>query len=567
MSQVLYVRPRMGIPSSFGRAELDALARRLKPDNIPFKKPLCIERDGTLVAVLNPGPTVRTERESVCVGSMFDCVGAWWQVGSGAPDGTFALIRSDDERTELLTDVIGTRTLWYTWTDDLFVASTSQRAIVMCLRSYTANPAVLPWQISSGTLGPGYSWDVRIRSLPPASRLLFDRRSWRGEASSAPVEYRAVNRSAVEHREVLREAITSTFKGLELDMERWVVALSGGYDSRMMLLMLKNHSCLQTVTWGLREALADRRTDAHIARLLAAKLHTQHLYYEIDSCAEEPERVLDRFVRIGEGRTEHIGAYADGFGVWRRLHERGIDGVLRGDEAFGCRAARNQAAVYRNMHCTTLADFRPDTAGPLAEILPPQRRPEHLERRSGETIEAWRDRLNAEFEFPYVLAPLNDLKVSYVDVVHPLVSRRIVERVREMPDELRTNKVAFKSVVDSQRLGVPLATRTAVPQADVTLRESHVERCIRGELQHASGRPGVVGNLAARSLELLSRAEPTLQRRRSARRYVLTTLRRRLHLESKPALDPRLVAFRTYIISRMQTVLGEDARALHRRND
>jgi hypothetical protein len=555
------------MPSSFGRAELSALARRLNPDNIAYRAPLCVERDGTLVAVLNPGHTAKLERESVCLGAIFDCVGAWWQVGSGTPDGTFALIRSDEDRTELLTDVIGTRTLWYTWTDHLFVASTSQRAIVMCLRSYAANPAVLPWQISSGTLGPGYSWDQRIRSLPPASRLLFDRRSWRGEVCSAPVEYRAASRSTAEHRNALRDAIAATFKGLELDMERWVLALSGGYDSRMMLLMLKNHSCLQTVTWGLREALADRRTDAHIARLLAAKLRTQHLYYEIDSSAEEPERVLDRFVRIGEGRTEHIGAYADGFAVWRRLHERGIDGVLRGDEAFGCRAAHNAAAVYRNMQCTTLADFQPDTAAPLAEILPPQRRPEHLERRAGESIESWRDRLNAEFEFPYVLAPLNDLKVSYVDVLHPLVSRRIVERVREMPDELRTNKLAFKSVVNSQRLGVPLATRTAVPQADVTLRESRVERCIRGELQAASGTAGVVGGLAARSLDLLARAEPTAKRPRSARRYLVSALRRRLHLEPKPTLDPRLVAFRTYIISRMQTVLDEDALALRRRND
>ena len=64
--------------------------------------------------------------------------------------------------------------------------------------------------------------------------------------------------------------------------------------------------------------------------------------------------MLDRFVRLGEGRTDRIGGYTDGFGVWRSLHAEGVAGVIRGDEAFGCRAVRGPRQVYANTHLVVL---------------------------------------------------------------------------------------------------------------------------------------------------------------------------------------------------------------------
>jgi asparagine synthetase B (glutamine-hydrolysing) len=534
------------------------LARRLAPDNIAYRPPIVVERGGEVLAVFNGESAVRRKQTSVCVGSVFGCAARWWTVGSGSPDGSFALVRSDAAATELASDVAGTRTIWYAKTAEQFVVSTSQRAIVMWLESYDCNDDVFAWQLSSGTLGPGLSWDRRIRALPPASRLLFDARTWSIEQHTPRVEYRAASGPPERGRNELEDAISETFRDLDLDTERGALALSGGYDSRMILLKLKDRPRLHTVTWGRPGALADRETDASVAQRLAAKMQTYHSYFELDMPAHGAEEVLDRFVRLGEGRTDNISGYIDGFAVWKRLHERGHDTLFRGDEAFGCRAAPTPADVYRNTKCNVLADFRLGNTGPLAELAASQRRPAHLERRASESLQAWRDRLNAEFELPYALGPLNDLKLAYVDVVHPLVSRRIVEQVRRLPDDLRTNKVAFKSIVDDVPLDIPFAKRVAIFPPETVLRNPEVLRVLGGELRRQSEGSETVAALARETLELLPRSS-ALRPHGSTRRLV-DKARRRMSRAAR--LSPLKLAFRTYIIGKMQALLADDARAL-----
>jgi hypothetical protein len=80
------------------------LARRLAPGNIAYRPPLVAERDGELLAVFNGGSAARRKQTSVCLGSIFDCAARWWTVGSGSPDGSFALLRSDEVATELASD-------------------------------------------------------------------------------------------------------------------------------------------------------------------------------------------------------------------------------------------------------------------------------------------------------------------------------------------------------------------------------------------------------------------------------------------------------------------------------
>lgn len=562
MPGFLYVRSRSTQPlDRVRRSHLETLARRLAPDNIAYRPAIVVERNGEVLTLFN-GATVRRRETSVCLGSIFDCPAPWWSVGSASPDGSFALVRSDDDSTELVSDTVGTRTLWYTRTADEFVASTSQRAIVMWLQSYDCNTDVFAWQLSSGTLGPGLSWDRRIRALPPASRLRFDREAWSAKLHTSAVEYRTRTEPPERQRSELRDAIEETFRGLELDTERYVLALSGGYDSRMILLKLKDRPHLHTVTWGRRNALADSRSDASIAQQLAAKTRTTHSYFAIDVAGHHVDEVLDRFVRLGEGRTENVSGYMDGFALWKSLHERGWSGIFRGDEAFGCRAAPTPADVYRNMKCNVLADFRIEAASPLRELQSSQRRPERLERRPSESLPAWRDRLNAEFELPYVIGPLNDLKYCYVDVIHPLVSRRIVEQARGLPDDLRTNKRAFKSIVEEIPLDVPFATRTAIAPPEVVLRQPEVLEALREQLRRQSEGAGTPAELARYALERLPTASSRGQTVGGGLARLAAKVHRRLRLA--PRLDPLRVGFRTYTIGRMQALLQEDARAFGR---
>ena len=63
---------------------------------------------------------------------------------------------------------------------------------------------------------------------------------------------------------MLREALEETNAALDLDLTKWVLALSGGYDSRSILYMLrdagKNIGALRTVTWGLASAGTEKET-------------------------------------------------------------------------------------------------------------------------------------------------------------------------------------------------------------------------------------------------------------------------------------------------------------------
>jgi hypothetical protein len=73
--------------------------------------------------------------------------------------------------------------------------------------------------------------------------------------------------------------------------------------------------------------------------------------------------------------------------------------------------------------------------------------PAYLVQRDSESLESWRDRLYHQFRIPALLAALSDLKVPYVEITNPLLSRQLVTFVRTMPDHLRTSKGVFKASV------------------------------------------------------------------------------------------------------------------------
>ena len=105
--------------------------------------------------------------------------GPWWQTGSPAPDGTYALLRYDEATIELLSDVIALARSGMWSTDEAFLASTSQRALVALLGDFQLSRPAVSWMLSSGALGPEASWDARLSRLPGCSRLAFDRTTWR----------------------------------------------------------------------------------------------------------------------------------------------------------------------------------------------------------------------------------------------------------------------------------------------------------------------------------------------------------------------------------------------------
>jgi hypothetical protein len=567
MSKLIYLCARKGAQQPFRCSDIEKVFALLTPDNLKPKAPHIIEGEGVLIGILNPADSLPSRNHSVCLGALFEHREDWWQPGAEVPDGSYALFRGDGETLELVSDIVGSRTIWYVQTEDLFIASTSQRAIVCFLQSYEPREAVYPWMLSSGTLGPGLSWDRRIRCVGPDSRLRLDRRSWGFTLDQRPVVFAPEDLPRAEHERRLREAMEETFAQLDVDPAKWVLPLSGGYDSRATLLMLTNRAGFKTVTWGLRSALKDKCSDAWVAQELARHYGVRHEYFETDVAGGPIGKIFDRFLVSGEGRTDHIAGYMDGLSMWKRLYESGCQGVLRGDEAFGCNPVNSDRKVYYNMGVTVLSDFGNMDMDAAALGFDPggQKRPESLERRQSETREMWRDRVYAEFEIPTIFAALSDHKLPYVEIINPLLSRRIVQTARTLPDELRTGKALFMSIITRAGPDIKFAKHPAIEARGDILRSPEVAGVISNLLQESSGQGSHVAVMSRYALKFMEDGKSVKQHgNRALPARILRWVRTKSRLEQyRPTMmDPYQLGFRVYIILRMNEILSRDAEAL-----
>lgn len=335
MSKIILICARNSDKCPFFDEKIKRVSQRIAPDNITVNSPHIITKNRISIAILNPVESIPIKNASVCMGNLIGQDDDWWKPLAKIPDGTFALFRSDKDSVEVISDIVASRTVWYFKNDDVFIASTSQRAIVCFLQDFKPNTAVFPWVLSSGTLGPGLSWDGRIKCLSGDTRLLLDRSSWRITIKKQSSNFDPIELSDEEHERNLKKALEETFELLNLNYSKWVLPLSGGFDSRTILLMLENRQNLKCITWGLKSSVNDKNNDVYIAKLLAKHFSLDHQYFETDISNEPIEKIFDRFIMAGEGRIDHIAGYADGFKIWKTMFENKIFGSIRGDQACG----------------------------------------------------------------------------------------------------------------------------------------------------------------------------------------------------------------------------------------
>jgi len=575
MSKIIFICFNDHKQNPYSHRDIEILSKRLMPDNISPPSPLIINDNGVFIGILNPSESLPIKNASVCMGNLIDPKDDWWQPMAEVPDGSYALFRSDENAVELASDIVASRTIWYVLTENMFIASTSQRAIVFFLQDFIPNKAVYPWMLSSGTLGPELSWDNRVKCLGANARLLLNRSSWKLKTRKENVYFTPEALTEVEHEKKLKEALEYTFQHLKLDFKKWVLPLSGGYDSRAILLyLLRNQQNLKSMTWGLKSSLLDKNNDAYIAQSLAEYYKLEHAYLETDISSNEPiETIFNRFLVAGEGRIDNISGYMDGFRIWKHIYELGYQGIIRGDEAFGCFAVSTPRDVYMNMGLVIHTDY--ENLNQIRDILNEydQKRPVFLEICENESLESWRDRVNAEFELPVVLAALNDLKLSYVEVINPLLSRRIIQQVRRMPDSLRTNKSLFKKIVRLMNPKIKFAKYAAIESLEDILKTESVVNLISNELNTAYDRALLSDKFIEFILDNIKlRYKRTPQRKQSLitfiKPFIPTSLRKALkksftkkHNEERQ-IDYNVLAFRAYMICKMNQILYSDTDAL-----
>lgn len=474
MSKLLYACLRQR-----SRGELDELksrivagASRVQPSGVKVKPPRLISDDRIVAGISTPSTTNLVSGTSVCIGCIVES-SRWQEVGTRGPEGAYAICRCNGRTLELLSDAVGSRTLWYYIDDSMFVASTSQRWLACVLGRFVPNRRAITWMLVTGCLGPTDSWDSRVHRLPPDSTFSLDLDRWTARLTCADNAFMTERVDAAAMRERFRGTLREAFEGLDFDYSKWVLPLSGGYDSRGILCMLERKEALRSITWGMEAAMANSASDAAVARRLASSLGVSHEYFHTDLATNSLDDVLDMFVANGEGRTDHISGYLDGFSIWRTLANRGIEGVIRGDEGFGWTRVSSCYEARKSVGLLLWSDF--GNLPNLEELdLVPQEIPESLHHRKGETPSQWRDRLYHGFRIPTILAGLTDLKASYVEISNPLLSHSIIRLVRGLPDSMRTEKRLFREMVDEIGPGIPYAREAAIadPRNVLSARET-----------------------------------------------------------------------------------------------
>ena len=571
MSKVIYVCRREACLPQEEEVRLTRICEELEPDNLVSRPQHVVRVNGRVAfGIMNRQSFLLEEDSSLLVGRLYTHENRWKHPGTGLPDGSYALFRNDEDYLEVASDPAASRTIWHYFDDDLFVASTSQRAIIMLVGGFEFDERVIPWMLSTGSLGPELSWDKRIGRLPPDSSVVLDKNHWSVSMSQRPVLFSARERSRSDQREALRAAIDKTIASLTtLNYEEWAIPLSGGHDSRALLCLIREHSKtpgkLRTITWGLEASMNEPGNDATIARELADKLGVAHEYYHTDVSKEPIEKVIDRFISCSEGRTDQVSGYLDGLELWRKLvEEEGVRGVIRGDEGFGWTPVSSSSAVRYRVGCALCSDFANIETVVSDFGLPLQELPADMQRQEGESLGGWRDRLYHTFRIPTILAALSDIKLSYVEQISPLLSRSVLETVRELPDDLRTDKALFKEVVDSICPGVPYATKDAIAvHADALRRREFVE-LLRDGIQSEYAKHLLSPGLVAYILGGIRAAGPSGERasaqlKRSLRLLVPGFLKDWLKdTAAKPRVDGSVLAFRIFIVLRMHEKLSSD---------
>ena len=573
MAKALFVCSKNNDISKFTTNVLDTMARRLAPDNILPEYKEIQRTEKTLSVVFSPDTLIEAHDGSVILGAAETENQKWWVPGSDIPDGAYCMIRSDGKDIELLTDVAGSRSIWFVVTSEMFIAATSQRAILMVLGSFHPNSSAAAWMLSAGCLGPSNSWDERLQVVPQDSCLSFNRLTWQTTTKTVPVEFSDAGFSKKEYESGFEEALSETFEKLTFDSANSVLALSGGYDSRASLIFFNRLGNVpKCITWGQEEARQLKGTDSNIAAQLTKKYQVSHKFFSTDLSPEPISLLLDRVLMAMEGRIAHLEAALDGFDRYKQLRESGISALIRGDEGFGWITVYDERDVLESVGLLTLRDFS-NAARLEAEAFPVQDIPEAMRfKRNHESLAVWRDRLYHQYRMPVILAALAEGRLSYLEQINPMLSRRIIYNVRKQPDSLRTEKMLFRKVIDRLEPQIPIADKSSLGSLGKLLDNEKVRSLFIEELNSQNTTQVLPDTLVRTCLNHLENfkqnTSQTNSRLKSVRNYVPSALlpyARRLRRKLNPPrreLSTSDLLIRSYIVSRMNHILTEDAKSV-----
>ena len=417
--------------------------------------------------------------------------------------------------------------------------------------------------VASRSLGPRPSYDRRLKRAPLDGIVRLDRHGWTLDVTSRWSPYEADDLPDDEHAGRLHDAIVETCSYLAPEAERWPLLLSGGNDSRALLVGMNEAGVTpRCVTWGFGAALRDEGSDACVAQRLAASVGAPHEFFALDGEHDAAVEALEEFIVRSEGQVTDFTMYVDGFATWRTLVDQNCIGVIRGDNYPWAYLGEFSTPRTVRHHCGAdfLGDYSP--AHPIQRLgLAAQSWPASLEQRPDEDLLRYRDRLQRTLYIPARVAPLNQIKASYLEIVNPLKARRIADVVMRLPERLRLHPGALARVLDLHGPAVPFATRPAATLPAILERPEMRQALIEGLCSDSAQR--LYDGAAIDEVVAALLLPPDPATRSSATRRLRAMLPRKVKDRMLPVVGVRLdmkeLALRMAIAARAVQLFEDDA--------
>lgn len=430
-------------------------------------------------------------------------------------DGSFCLIVRDDRDCSIGVDVAGTRSVYW-WSRDGIVAFHSHLADLApsLPGSLSEDSGALASFLGAGIYPPQRTAFSQVAHLGAGQYLQFDAEQPPQVRDHLSIVYEKATASGSRVRPVdeLIGLISVSVATAAAWMQRPVVPLSGGLDSRYLLAEFAEHapdaSAIATITWG-----EDRRrpdSDALVAPRIAAMIGASNTWFEKRQYPS-PESFA-RAIYLSSGEANCAIHFPDDHGLHALLAAKGFGSLLRGDECFG----NGPTLLTRQAAFAVNGIARLRVNGGYAAMIEPGRLERMADAQRGDlatmmarvrsaTATGARDEIRYAMVVRRVLASYNRVKHADLEVYTPFLARPILEWLHATPDSMRFDKKLLRSALARHfphLAALPFAARSNLPNWD--LRWRHDPRLV-GFYQDWCSKPGwldVIGSRAPVLAEL-----------------------------------------------------------------
>ena len=390
-------------------------------------------------------------------------------------DGSYRLIIWHQSGLRVGVDIAGTRALYWFVADDMWACHSHLMDLAPTYpRVLQVHLGAVGQFCANGRYPPNLTAYRGIRHLGAGQWLIHGARGTesREHFSRAPLEpadRRPMPTLATDLIERTDAAIDSSLRA----SDRPVYPLSGGLDSRFIVALAVRRfgpHAVRSITWG--EEPDRPSSDAVVARAVAAKLGVEHTWHQ-KAHAHTPE-TFARAIYLSSGETDHAIHFPDDHILHGELADSyGFGSIVRGDELLGGSLRRPKVLTTRGARGTAfLHAIASDPEYPALLGIDSFRAIADEQR---QVIRAVMDHLHARtaygkfLELYYLLgvrrhcAPYNAVKNTDLEVLTPLLDRRLNDWVRGLPDGAfeykRLARLALETL-DPELASIPFASNS-----------------------------------------------------------------------------------------------------------